>query len=345
MEPEKQIDKKENSNIGMDENHLRKYSLFKALRASLSKDWSEAELEKECSIAVAEKTGKDARGFYMPHEVLQDKNFKRNTTGNAGELVGTDRHPGSFVDALREKSVIMRLGAITLEGLVGNADIPRLDTGAAHDWIAEGDSVGLTEIGLSTLLLSPKTISGGVAFTRRLFKQSSPNIEALLRDDLARGAAVAIDKAALMGTGADEPMGIANHPDVPTFVGIPATPAWADVVGMERALLDNKGLTSNSAYVFSSARLGAMKSTPKDTGLDFILIGDNLNGYLGVPTTLIESMCFGNFADVIIGMWGGLDLSLDNGTGAASGGYVLRSFQDIDVGLRHPNSFVNLIGA
>jgi len=68
---------------------------------------------------------------------------------------------------------------------------------------------------------------------------------------------------------------------------------------------------------------------------------NQINGYKVVPTTLIteKTTIFGNFNDVIIGMWGVLDIMVDTATKAASGGIVLRVFQDVDVAIRHPKSF------
>lgn len=341
--------------IGMDENQLRKYSLFKAIRAAASGDWKDAKLEKECSLAVAEKMGKDARGFFMPFDVMADPNFKRaaapslnNDTANAGELVGTDHLAGSFVDELRNNSVVMQLGARTLPGLVGNVDIPKQNAGAAFGWIAEGADAGLTEMDFATVALTPKTVAGGVQMTRRLLKQSAPSIEMLVRQDLILGAALAIDLAALKGTGAGgQPMGILTHPDVLTAIAADITdPTWKEAVAMESALNTANSLMGNLAYVMSPAARGNMKTSAKDGGSGLFVMENNMvNGFSGVGTSqlaAIDPVIFGNFADILIGMWGVLDLEVDKATLAASGGLVLRTFQDIDINFRHAESFVKL---
>ncbi|CAN8142206.1 hypothetical protein THIOSC15_3450010 [uncultured Thiomicrorhabdus sp.] len=72
-----------------------------------------------------------------------------------------------------------------------------------------------------------------------------------------------------------------------------------------------------------------------------MLVETAWNGYSVYASTQVPvgKMVFGNFSDVMIGMWGVLDLTVDTATKAASGGLVLRAFQDVDVAIRHPESF------
>ena len=69
-----------------------------------------------------------------------------------------------------------------------------------------------------------------------------------------------------------------------------------------------------------------------------------VNGYdvrrrTGLAAQPSPTMVLGNWADCLIGMWGVLDVAPDAATKAASGGLILRVFQDIDVAIRHPESF------
>ncbi|MBW7055595.1 phage major capsid protein [Paracoccus bogoriensis] len=48
---------------------------------------------------------------------------------------------------------------------------------------------------------------------------------------------------------------------------------------------------------------------------------------------------FGNWTDLLVGMWSGLNLRADTWTLAASDGLVLRAFQDVDIAVRHRESF------
>ena len=53
----------------------------------------------------------------------------------------------------------------------------------------------------------------------------------------------------------------------------------------------------------------------------------------------------GNFADLLIGMWGGLDFILDASTLATSGARRLVALQDVDVAARRAVSFAAMLDA
>lgn len=55
-----------------------------------------------------------------------------------------------------------------------------------------------------------------------------------------------------------------------------------------------------------------------------------------------RSLLFGNFADLIIGTWGVLDVLVDPYSLGTSGGIRIRVMQDIDVAVRHIESFAVL---
>ena len=327
--------------LGLTAEETQRFSLMTAIRASVSGDWKHAGFERECSIAIADKLGREARGFFVPHEV-QSRTMDA-TSGAA--VIGTDHLAGSFIDNLRAQSVVGAAGATILSGLTGNVDIPKKTGSAAFGWLDDDDDASLTDAALGSIAMSPKTIAGGVAMSRRLLKQSSPAIEQMIQSDLALGAALAIDIAALQGSGAaNQPRGVVNVAGVNTQAVADAggVPTWAELVGFETAVASDEALQGALRYITTSAVRGGMKVAAKDAGSGlFLLDGGVANGYpLSVSNQLTaKRIIFGNFADVLIGMWGVLDLMPDTAAKAASGGLVLRAFQDIDIAVRHAESF------
>ncbi len=331
--------------LGLDEKEVKNYSLFRAINATLKNDWKGAEFERDCSIEIAERLEKTPNGFYVPFDVQREM-----STGSGGVgAVGTDHLASGFIDALRSQSIVMGLGARTMDGLVGNVDIPRLDSGATFYWIEEGADVTDQDALIGSVSLSPKTIAGSVPMTRRLLKQSSPSVEAMIRADLVIGAAIAIDAAAISGTGsAGQPTGIINQTGVSsvTIADAGMIPTFAEAVGFETAIAVDNALTQNVAYVTTPTIRGALKTAAKDAGSGIMLWANNeLNGYRAIATNQVPAanMIMGDFSQLMIGMWGVLDVNPDTSTNAASAGLVLRVFQDIDVAVRHPESFA--IGA
>ena len=68
---------------------------------------------------------------------------------------------------------------------------------------------------------------------------------------------------------------------------------------------------------------------------------DKLNGHRAAVSSQVTAgdMFFGNWADLIFGFWGGLDLLVDPYTLGRSGGVRIIVHQSCDVGVRHPVSF------
>ncbi|GAA4652387.1 hypothetical protein GCM10023116_46710 [Kistimonas scapharcae] len=347
LNSEQRSEAKPVTSIDMSRQEVQNYSLMKALRACQSGDWRGAELELEASLAVADKLGKDARGFYIPYDVQQ----RDMTTGGANtgaELVGTDHLAGSFIDALRGQTLLMQLGADVLPGLVGNVDIPATDGDGTFYWINEGEDGTDSTIPTRTVELSPKTVAGAVPVTRRLLLQSAPSVEAMLMRQLQLGAAMAIDNAGFVGA-AKGPTGILKSTGISTVtLTSPGKPTWAELVQFETEAATDDALVGSLAYVGHSNVIGHCKSKPRDAGSGLMLMENNMvNGYNAYRKNGLAAtdLMFGNFADVAIGMWGVLDVMPDKATKAASGGLVMRVFQDVDIVIKRPQSFVKAVSA
>jgi len=334
--------------IGLTEKEVRGYSIMNAIRAAASGDWSKAEFERECSLDIAEKLDREAKGFFVPFDVQRSTDFTRVTppmnTTDTSNLVATEHMAGSFIDQLRNNSVVLRAGGRVMAGLVGNVDIPKQTAGSTFTWLAEDADAVDSDVTIGQVTMTPRTIGGAVPITRRLLKQGTPDAEALVRSDLIAGAALAIDLGAISGSGAaGQPTGILNATGINTStILVNNAPTFAELVAFETAVLTDNALMGALQYVSTPAMQGYLKTSLLDSGSGrFLMEGGQVNGYnMDISNQMaLDSILFGNFNDVIIGMWGVLDLSVDIATKAASGGIVLRAFQDVDVAVRHAESF------
>lgn len=345
--------------IGLSDKEIERFSVSRALTAFLERDWKSAGFEKACNDEIVRILDREARGVFIPFEIQQRQrgDIKREmTTGGSGtgaEYVGTRLDPGNFIEQLRVTVQAIRLGARMLPGLRQNLDIPRKNSGADFAWLPEGESVTLSDLGTGVVSLTPKTIGGGVQSSRRMLKQSTPAIDDLVMSDLGEGAAEAIDLGAIQGSGvANQPTGIVNQTGVNTQVVNPAgQPTWAEVVGFETAVAADNALRGSLGWALTSTIVGYLKTTEKAASTGRFIMdneggmfggtNNTLNGYpVGVQNALTAgSMIFGNWAELLIGMWGVLDLRPDPYTEAGSDALIIRAFQDIDIALRHGESF------
>ena len=77
------------------------------------------------------------------------------------------------------------------------------------------------------------------------------------------------------------------------------------------------------------------------------LMGYNVNVTSNMPDTLTKgtssgdcsALLFGNFNDLVIGEWGNLDVMVDPYSLSTLGATRIASFYDIDIAVRHAESF------
>jgi HK97 family phage major capsid protein len=342
--------------IGMSEKDQDKYSFMRVVRAVClgPKDprfIREAAFEFECAEAAAKIQGKAPDGLIVPHDMLthkyQSRTLTAGTATDGAELVGSNLLAGSFIDVLRNLSVAMSLGARVLNGLEGNVLIPRKTSGSSAAWITtEGGNAANSEAQFDQVSLTPKTAGVYTDLSRQLLMQSTPAAEALIRDDLAMGMGTLLDLACFYATGANgQPTGISVQTGInaPTAFAA-AVPTWAEVVAMESAVAVDNALSGSLGYVMEPAMRGSLKTTPKESGYPVYIMGEDgktLNGYTAKATSQITSgdLFFGNFLDLLIGFWGGLDILVDPYTNSLSGTVRLVAHQSMDIAVRHPVSF------
>ena len=337
------------SEIGMTKEEVREFSLVRAIRAMANpsdrRAQEEAAFEFECSAEAARQYGKDAQGIMLPAEVLSNWGKRdADVTDNAG-LVAEDYKGSDFIDILRNESSVMRAGATMLRGLQGNVVIPKKTATAAAGWIAtEGGTSASEQLEVGSVTMSPKVVGAHTDVTRLLLQQSSLDVENLIRDDLTKSIATAIDLGALAGSGSSgQPTGIANTSGINTTTFAAANPTWAEIVAMESAVAAENALAGSLSYICRPADFGTLKTTEKATGTaQFVVSPDNtMNGYDVIRSNQVTSgdFYFGNFADLLIGMYGGLDITVDAYSLSQSGGVRIVALQTVDTAVRHAVSF------
>lgn len=343
-----------NTKIGLSDKEVRAFSLMNAIRYLANPNDKRAReaaaFEIEVSAAAESTLKRSAQGLLVPADILSSQNFTRavgvgTPNTNASALVATDHLDGSFIGMLRKKAALTRLGVRTLTGLVGNVDIPRQASGATAHWVGENGAPDTSLVGFNSVAMSPHTLAGAVPITRRALMQSTPDIEFLIRDDLISVLGLEIDRVGINGSAdPDAPEGLLDYAINQVAFGVPGAPTWAEIVELESAIAADDADVESMRYVMRPGFRGVLKSTPKVAGTaEFLMQGNEVNGYGVVASNNgpAAGAILGNWSDLILAMWSGLDLTVDTSTLAASGGMVLRAFQDVDFGVRHAESFVH----
>lgn len=300
-----------------------------------------------CADAEAKMpSGFNARGIYVPPSLMRD--LSAGTATDGAELVADNLLAGSYIEVLRNNMTAMQAGARMLPGLVGNVDIPRQTSGASATWIsAEDGDATESEPQFDQVSLTPKDLAAYTEVTRRLTQQSTPAIEGIVRNDLFEAIALGLDSAVFYGSGASgQPQGIDGATGVadPTFASATA-PTYAEMRTMMKTIMASNA-AQNLMYIISPDTWEQLGGTPKQaSGVEgnFVLseMTDSILGrpYMVSTQLAADDFVLGDFSNILIGDWGGIELNVDPYTHSLKGKTRYVVFKTCDVAIRHPEAF------
>lgn len=324
------------------------FSLSRLIASQLDRG-VDAGFEREVQAELATRAGKAAQGLYVPMEIFERR---ASTSANAGGVIGDDHRPDQYINALAAASVVRKLGATVLTGLVGNVSIPRESGAPAIGWVAENSALPEGDAEFDSVTLSPKHAGALAQWSRNLVMQSSPQVEQLLRNMLARDLALAIDRAAVTGGGANEPTGILATAGV-------QDQAWdTDYIVTAAEMIGKADIANVDAARAFLSTPGVKKALLKVKDADGhpIPIAAQLHNEMAEFSTLLPSdlgaednehgLIYGDWAQLVIGMWSEVDILVNPYESAAysKGGVSIRAMATVDVALRHDEAFVQASG-
>jgi HK97 family phage major capsid protein/HK97 family phage prohead protease len=375
--------------IGLTDKEQRSYSLMRAINALVTGGWEGAGFEREVSVEIGKRNSRETGNgrFFFPNDLpfaptrdhlraYRAVNSNRGamgmrapylvgTAGQGGNLVETDLLAESFIEVLRNQTVTQMLGATYLPGLVGNVDIPRQITATGTYWVGEAGAITEAEGTFDKVQLRPKTIGALSKISRLMLLQSTPAIEMLARRDLMAVGALAIDLAALSGSGSsNQPTGVVNQAGVGSVVGGTngALVTFDNIIQLQYATKAANAPQANTGYALNSKTIGYL-STLKSTTGQYLWdpqggltnnTPDRLKGRAyaesqqlrsnlvkGTSGAVCSELIYGNWQELLIGEWGVTEIALNpyDSTGFTTGDVLLRMFQTIDIGVRHGASF------
>lgn len=325
---------------------LRAFSLARALAGAAGVEGVDWGRERELQAEMSKRAGRTPQGIFIPAEIFEKRVL---TTATGAEIAPTDNRPDLYISALTAASVVRSLGATVLNGLRGNVTIPRETDSPAIGWVAENAALSPDDADFGSIGLGPKHAGALSEWSRNMLMQSSPDVEALLRQMLARNLSLAIDRAAIKGGGTNEPLGVLSTVGIQTvaspaslFGGVADAVAKADVenVGARRSILttpevrkiaslalDANGLPIGIGKVFHDQPTTFSNQVPKTLGA-------------GAEHGLI----FGDWSQLLIGIWSEIDILVNpfESTAFSKGNIVIRAMATVDCAVRHPKAFVSV---
>jgi len=334
------------NDVGLNEKEVRQFSFVKALNYLANQGDAqarrEAEFEIEVGRAAAEKYERSSNGIVVPNEVLR-RDLVVGTPTAGGNLVDDVLLAGSFIEILRNRLAFAQAGVTMLTGLQGNISIPRQSSASTAYWVGENAAPTESQQAVDQVNMTPKTVGAYVDYSRRLLLQSSIDVEGMVRNDLARVIALEIDRAAIYGTGSsNQPQGLTNVTGIGSQSLTSTYGTFAEYIGMETDVASANADAGSLRYIINAAARGALKSTEKASNTaQFVFMDDEINGYPVIVSNQLQSndALFGDFSMMVMGMWSGLDLTVDPYAGATAGTVRVIALQDVDFAVKQPGAF------
>ena len=227
-------------------------------------------------------------------------------------------------------------------------------------WGAEGDKASIEKIKFSKVTLTPHRNWVVGALSKDLLRQTSVDVENLIKNKILECHATMIDRAAFVGSGQNgQPTGVLNTTGIVKVAAGDNGGAvdWKKVVALETAINSANANRGRMAYATNAKVLGELKTTEKFANSARPLSEDGkvLNGYPMEWTNLIPSdlkkgtgtglsaLIFANWADLVVAQWGGIDFVIDPYTAALQAEIIMVLNAWNDVKVVEPKSFAAIV--
>lgn len=235
--------------------------------------------------------------------------------GAGKENVATDTD--SILEPLRAKNVLAQAGAKFMTGLVGDVVVPVMGSSNVT-WEGETAAAKDGAGAFSSVKLQPKRLTAYIDISKQFLAQDSNDAEAIIRQDLINAINSKLEST-ILGSGSGsttEPAGI--------FVtsAITATTTDYKKLAALEATIEDANVINDCKYIMSNSAKATFRTTQKGSGTaSFILENNEIDGQQVLNTSNVEKnyFAYGDFSNLAVGQWGGIDLVVDPYTKAADG--------------------------
>jgi HK97 family phage major capsid protein len=338
--------KKSNDGLTPEERELGSFSMTKFFN-SINRNEPITGFEREVldeGVTEARSLGASSNGHYINLKALnaiQKRAMSAGSSSAGGNFVQTDKM--GFFDVLRANRVLDKVGAEWEMGMVPNVDYTGFSTGWTFADAAENGTAADADAVTVNRSISPKRIAGKILLSNQLMLQD-PTMDAKLLQSLQNALYPYVEGKVLTGSGSSNAMtGITSNATAATLAlgANGGAPSLTYIQNVRKTLLNGNVDASKIFWLINPNTEALLMSTPVDTGSGAMLIpyGSYFNGVNGfingipylvtsnLPNNLTKGTASGTCSTVIAGdfsnlkvcQWGGLDIVIDPYTAAAEG--------------------------
>lgn len=329
--------------LGDNTNELRgKFNLAKAVKEAVNGQVTGLEAEAAQEAALEARNA----GIAFMGQIGIPSEFRADAAAMSVGAAGTQTSEGifddgqSFVRNFRPSTVAERLGATYFRNATGNIVIPVQNDNIDPQELNELADVDLTNVGFSQVSIAPQRVAAGTSFSKQLLAQTSDDLERFIMADLNREMSLKMDKHIVDVLEA----GLSYTDDsAGAYSGGASAADFAELAAMMEMDLRVANVDPATAkFLLDPASLRKFKRAALDSGSGMFAGNDtNIYGYGVVTTnqTTAGNVVLGDFRDLCVAEWGGLDIIVDPYTGAQKNEVKIVANSHLGAVVRRPGAF------
>lgn len=351
------------------------FDLAIAIKCARLNNWKEAGYELEV-IQQTQKVAK-AIGFRADDPTILEKDLTAGTGVNGGFLLPVEVEQGIVPLAIANRPILNDMGITRINNIAaGEYRINKQTTRGQAYWIGELQAPGKSNQQFDQRILRMKKIAAYSAASNDLLRQGRGTSDGFLKSDLSDALGLGLETALFAGTGTDyQPRGITKYEGLTPSTALGAAGKQfgiRDAAKMINNIRKANLLKGSLGFVMAPDVLlglyiqGAQSYSGQTTNTPPIVIGspilsqaqlEQLVGYKIRTSTLIpingsksgstdlSSVLFGDFSQVVLGMWGGLEIKMSNEASDGTynmftqDGFFVHVLQTADIVIRDEAAF------
>jgi len=346
-----------------DAKNIERFSYTRAIQSEILKrpqSGIEAEVQEQ-AIQDARRAGVTITGIGIPSMMFKPKSRALDVATEGTDTVQTTIR--DLIPALRPSLVVEMAGATMITGNTGNLQFPRKSATGSYAWEGETDAGAAVTPTFDNISLSPNRLGGYTDYSKQFFFQTDAfQSDQMVTRNLEQNIGEGVDDAAIEGNGTNEPTGVTTTAGIGSVaIGTNGgAPTYTHVIDLETDITTANAFRGKMGYVSTPGVIGKLKTTLLDAGSgQFVLWQDQreLNGHPYFSSTLVPSdltkgtgtalhaIIFGNWEEMIVANWAGVDIVVDIYTLAANAQVRILANSWWDVGIQHPLSFSAVLDA
>ena len=276
--------------------------------------------------------------FVLPPDFGARFNDSITTTTQGAGAIATDFRDDLLIEEVKKESPLLS-ECSWLDGLSQRVEIPRNNSNITADFVEEGQSRDSENLSFDKIILEPHTLLATIRITRTMMNMSAFGLESFAYKAMKFAIRKKLEEVILYGKGVIK--GIFEISGVPSIAGYMTAPTLEKTLSFGDTLENNNGNIANAKFALKNSDVSKLKATARGVSNEKMLIEElgNLQGYPYFTTQLIKSgdVVFGDFKDIFIGSFKGIELLTHNERG---GDIILELYLDVDAKLAREKSFV-----